>query len=296
MPQIDLDPKNKRESGFDFPKLYLERGERARVVILQEKPFYEWVHTLQAVITSGGEVVTRERQREDGTSYRVPETEFIGRNICLGSPDVLDEKGLDPDNCPVCEASRVTDAVVPPEIRFAAMLIRYNTEPGGWEVSEPFGVRPMGWSFTQRRFNELIDIRTEHGDLRARDLLLGPCDSKQFQKFDVKVAGKAAYLENEDRKKIVQETWNANQNRDITFLIGRKATREQMEDQLSQVLDRYNQAYGKGSTIEEPDTSDSADIDDILSSGSEEEAVVSEESSDSAGPEELDLDDIFGSD
>ena len=52
MPLVEFDPEEKEGSPFDFPKLKLqERGERARINILQEKPLVEYIHT--AVTTYG---------------------------------------------------------------------------------------------------------------------------------------------------------------------------------------------------------------------------------------------------
>ena len=57
MPLVEFDPEEKEGSPFDFPKLKLERGERARVNILQTKPLAEYVHTLRAPEIINGKAV-----------------------------------------------------------------------------------------------------------------------------------------------------------------------------------------------------------------------------------------------
>ncbi len=192
MPRIPLDPKHKSESVFDYPRLKLDKGERARIVCIEKDPLYEFVHTLRAPQILNGEPVMEMVKSRDGGETERNKFDFIGRHICLGDIGILQERGVDPVNCPECKVSTESDAVRAPERRFAMHIVRYATQPGGFTVASPFSVTLIAWAYSDTIYNKLADTAAEHGDLTRRDLLLGPCQVAQYQKFDIAIASSAA--------------------------------------------------------------------------------------------------------
>lgn len=249
MPKITFDSDNKRKSDFDFPKLYLEYNEKARIVCIEAEPEVGFVHTLRAVRVVNGVVETEKVKGKDGSFSEQPKHDFVGRPLCLGNIDVLMEKGKDPANCPICAAANKYDFVGGAQRRFAMHVVQYKTQPNTFNVQDPFSADLVVWSFTDRVFNSLVDIRTEHGDLRQKDLMLGPCENKTFQNFDINVGGSAQWLVDEDRKKYVTSLYQNNKVEDLMVAIGRKNTRDQVDEDLDKVLSRYNEAFGGSASV-----------------------------------------------
>lgn len=329
MPRVTLTPENKKANPFDYPKLFLEKGERARVVMIEPEPIMEYCHTMRAPKLDGnGDLVTRSVTRKGGETEDVPDYEFVGRHVCIGDVTAIDQRGSDPDGCPVCEAAKKSDAVSAPDRRFGTHLIRYALKPGSFEIQEPFQVTLIAWTFSDKVFNDIVDIATEWGDLRQRDLLLGPCEVKQFQKFDINVASKAEWLATNERKEMVKEVFKSNQTDNMSQLIARKLTREQILEDLGKVLTAHQIAFqtpkaattttnGSTPATDEVPSAGEMDLDDLLGDGGEkkEEASAAEqstaeateetpaaeteekaetESSDAPKGETLDLDDLLG--
>jgi hypothetical protein len=264
MPLVDFDPEEKVGSPFDFPKLKLERGERARVAILQKQPLAEYVHTLRAPEIINGQAVIEDVRQGDDTVRRM-KMQFIGRAICRGDYDTLRDKGIDPAHCPACKASvDNSDAVPPPERRFAVHVIRYAIKSGSFEVTEPYQVQVVAWNFTQRTFDKLITLLDEQEpkNLMVHDLLLGPCENANFQKFDIQMSAKAAWIETEQRKSYTATAWKNNQSPYLDQFLGRRSTPEQMTEDVQRVLMRYAQAQGvAGKPAESVSTED---VDSLL--------------------------------
>jgi hypothetical protein len=269
MPRIPIDPKHKTDSPFDFPKLRLEKNERARIIAIEELPLMEYVHSLSAPVISNGQVL----MEPDGDTTKVKE-EFLGRYICLGDPGVLEDKGQAPDSCPVCRAATETDAVSFPDRRFAMHVVQYgNLKPGTWEVQAPFTVTVKAWLYTDRIYSQLVGFKEEVGDLRLHDLLLGPCENPYYQKFDIRPSTKrGVWLSKDEFKQQVGAAYRTNQTPYLEALIGRRS-RENLEQELQRVVLRYQQAYGGGATAE--DTADViADADALLGGGDDIAASV----------------------
>jgi hypothetical protein len=246
MPLVEFDPEEKEGSPFDFPKLKLERGERARINILQKQPLAEYVHTLRAPEIINGRAVMEETRQGDDVVTRM-KMQFIGRSICKGDYDVLRDKGYDANACPACKASVANaDAVPAPERRFAVHAVRYQIKQGTFEIAEPYQVSVLAWSFPQRTFDKLITLLEEQEPkkLMMHDLLLGPCENPVFQKFDIQMSAKAAWVETEERKGRTVEVWKNNQSPYLDQFIGRKNTLDQMTEDVNRVLLRYRQAQG----------------------------------------------------
>lgn len=188
------------------------------------------------------------QRQKDGTEIERVKYDFIGRHICLGDIGVLEARGVDSGNCPECEASTESDAVRSPERRFAMHVIRYGTQPGGFQVATPFSVNLLAWAYGDNIYNKLADAAAEWGDLTKRDLLLGPCTVAQYQKFDIAVAAQAAWMQDESTQQLTVTTFRENQCKDLQSLIARKVDRQMMEQDLETVVRRYKQAYGTGSS------------------------------------------------
>lgn len=265
MPKMTLTTDNKVKASWDFPQLKLEKGERARLVALEEQPSWEYVHTLTAPQIVNGAAVYDTQTNRQGEPTQVLRRDFIGRHICIGDYNVIAEKGIDAEGCPVCAASQTSDMVRPPERRFAMHVIRYKTQPGSFTPQEPFQVELVVWSFADKVLNQLIDFVEEWGSLQQHDLLLGPCENKQYQKFDIKVAKDAAWLASDATKKLTVSIYKNNQLPDISIAIGRRISRDQVQQDLDKVLEKSAIAFGKGApAVDLSELDKSVDADDIL--------------------------------
>lgn len=176
MQRVAFDQKNKKLSPLDYPKLKLERNQSARILCIEE-PVAGYVHTLRAPVIVNGVPKMVMAKGRDNSEYETYAMDFIGRPLCLGDPGILEDKGVDPKNCPACKLSAESDMVKAPERRFAMHVIRYaiRATSGSFDVATPFSVSVVVWSFPDMIFNKLADIATEWGDLKQHDLLLGPC-------------------------------------------------------------------------------------------------------------------------
>lgn len=265
--KITFDSENKTKGNFDFPKLYLDQNERARIVCIEAQPEVNYVHTLRAPSIINGQVVMEKVRNKDGSMSEKVKSEFVGKHLCFGNPNVLSEKEKDVDNCPTCAASQTNDCIEEPRRRFAMHVIQYKTKPGSHSIQDPFQAELVVWAFTDRVFNTLVDITTEHGDLRQRDLLLGPCENKMYQNFDIQVGGSAQWLATPENTDLVKRLYSQNKLDDLTPAIARKATREQVQEDIQKVIRLNAQAYGGGSeALTAPDWAQSgSDLDSLLS-------------------------------
>lgn len=275
MAKMTFSSENKKASNFDFPKLYLDHGERARIVCIEPEPEVNFVHTIKAPEIVNGEVVTESVKNKDGSFTERPKMNFIGRHLCFGNMNTLMDKGKDPSNCPTCAAHEDHDFIGEAVRRFAMHVVQYKTQTGKFAVQTPFQAELVVWAFTDQRFGQLTDIAEEHGDLRMKDLLLGPCENKNFQKFDMQVGGSAAWLESEENKKFIQTLYASNKLDDLDPAIGRKVTKEQAQEDIQKAILKQQQAYGGGSTpsaAARPDagapSAASLDLEGLLGGGS----------------------------
>lgn len=275
MPEIDFDPTNRKSSTTNFDRLKLKKGESGRIVLLN-KPTFAYVHTLRAPQIVNGKAVktTKQRTNKDGevtAEYEDYAYDFIGRPLCLGDLGILADKGLDPDNCPVCKRAREGDQVNPPERRFAVNVIRYATQADGKLVT-PFSCSCVVWSFNEGTFNKLLSIAEEYaevGGLIGRDLLLGPCKNEAFQTFEISVGAKNAWQLSEDFKARVQETFKQNKVDNLEAACGRQTDKRWILNDLETIEYRYRIANGTASTPDGTEAHSTATlaegIDDLLS-------------------------------
>jgi hypothetical protein len=247
MPRIDFKPTNRKETVGDFPRLKLAKNDRRRIVCLEE-PHFEYVHTLRAPKIVNGRATYETTERRDGTTYEAMVMEFIGRPICLGDIGVLQDKGVDPKNCPICQESTVGDQVNPPERRFAMNVVEYSTAPGSFDVVDPYAVRVVVWAFSDTIFNKLIDFASEWGSLQEHDLQLGPCTNPTFQKYDISISREAQWLLGDDRKKSTALAYKTQKCLDLAALCGRKVTRAYLLEDLNKIRGRWDTVDGRSGT------------------------------------------------
>jgi hypothetical protein len=248
MPQVEFDSGFKKKGFNDFNKLSLESNEKARICVL-ESPWMEYVHTIRRVITLDGKPVMKTEsfpQKGGGTREReVPDTDYVGKFICLGDPDALETNSVDIDNCPACKLSTETSAVEGPKRRFAVHVIKYQVKKGTFNVQSPFQVELLAWEFSDRRFNTLVDIQTElEQKLSMVDLCLGPCENKTYQKFDIIPGQKAEWRQSEERQAVTKDVVKSQRYPDLTPLMGRKVSFAELKSQCVDVVQAWNLAFG----------------------------------------------------
>lgn len=268
MGKVDFTPDHKSKDSTSYPKLYLDKGERARIVVI-EAPSMRWVHTLRKHAIEDGKAVYETKKTAKGEERQVPKMDFVGQHFCKGDETALNEKGLDPENCVTCRAADQTSAVEAPRRRFAMHVIKYQIQPGSFKVQEPFSVELVAWVFADNRFDALVDFQQEWGDLRKRDLGVGPCEVKQYQKFDIQVLPKCEWLADDDRKKLVADVFKNNQIAGaggIEQLIGRDISVDLMQQDIDRVLDAYEEAFGRqdGSSEKAGDEAVDLGMDELL--------------------------------
>lgn len=272
MARMNFDSSNQRGDASKFPKIKLEQGQSLRVLMVDKVPWQEWVHTLRAPKVVNGKAVTEVKNRRNGEQFTDYAMDFVGRPICLGDPGVLEDRGVDPKNCPAC-ALASTDMTKPPERRFAMHVIEYAVKQGSTEVAIPFQVSLKVWAFTERMFDRLVSLATEWGDLQKHDLILGPCTNKMYQNFEVSPSPKAEWLASEERKKLVVETYKESKisDKELAEFCGRTVAPRWMEDDLDKIKGRWeliNAANESGSGIDSKMESKGLDesLDDLLTS------------------------------
>jgi len=195
MPYLDFSADNIQKTAPSFERLSLKHGETARISLLNFKPVARWVHTLEKpVLDEDGNLVMETRTRQNGSSFERVKTAFVSKVTCMGDERVLNEQGIDPDNCPICRAfQEYPDRFDAPKRRFAMNVFQYDTQKDGSLKGVYHGFIKV-WAFPDSRFSKLVDIKNDldGGDLGAFDLRLGPCENETFQKFDIVPSTKKA--------------------------------------------------------------------------------------------------------
>ena len=265
MGKVDFTPEHKSRDAAQYPKLFLEKGERARIVVV-EQPSMRWVHTLRKPRIEDGRQIMETKKSFNGQERQVPAMDFVGQHFCRGTDEALASKGLDPNNCPTCEAAQANalEGIEAPKRRFGMHIIRYRTKSGSFQIQEPFSVELLAWTFADGRFDTLVDFQAEWGDLRKRDLGLGPCEVKQYQKFDIQILPKCEWLESDDRKALVSEVYRHNQipgALGIDGLMARDLPADQMQQDVDRVLDAYS---GTNTERDEKGDTDPLPVGDML--------------------------------
>jgi hypothetical protein len=258
---IGFNSKYKSASLFDIDQLRLQRDEKARILIIDEKVRMVLAHYIRS-----GESDDKGSQR--GKYY-----------ACLGDYDRVMADTKDPSSCPACrvaEAGRDVPVSLPRR-RFVLNIARYRTNSKG-AVSVPVSLAHELWIFGDDKFNKLVDRAEEHGDLRARDLIV-TCVAQQYQNYDIDVSAKVIAKQDKNAMEQYRDI-KAKRPADVERLLATPFTYEQLEalvsdatpeigmddestiNDVSALLDEE-----KTPALEEPQqANDEVDFSDLLSS------------------------------
>ena len=294
MGRVGFKAENKvATTNYDYPKLKLKVGERARIMVGLEDPIVEYVHTLRKPQIINGVPQFETAKDRKGAEYQTNVMDFVSRPLCIGDKTVLESKGSDPKNCPMCKlAQDHPDMTKAPQRRYAMHVIRYRTKGGTTEVATPFSVETLVWAFTDTVFNKIVDAAEEFGDLRKHDLLLGPCQAPEhFQKFDITPAAKAVWLQSEEWKKLTAQTFKENQIPDLTIAAGSSKQKQWIEEDVQAILEAWAEVNGASSDV---DTDLDADLGSLLDGGSKDEEGWSTKEAAAEAGVAADADDLLG--
>lgn len=253
------------------PKLSLDKEEQARISFVETAPTVVFVHSFEKIVTGrDGKPIEEVDEWPDGTPRKSYKTEYFGKFACLGDFETVDSAGVDPENCAACRAAvDHPNAVKKPTRRFLGHVIKYATKPGAWTLTNPFSASLIVWDLTENRFNQINDIYEEHGDLSQKDLLLGPCENKQMQKYSIQAGnGKAKYLESEENTKYVITLLENERVEDLASVAAKKPLPYELEKKVSEIVRAYNKAMGVSqessyeSLLGDDNTDDVADEED----------------------------------
>ena len=246
MPRVTFEEENRvAVTNYDYPKLKLKNGERARILVGLENPVMEFVHTLRKPQIINGVPQMETKERKDKSTYEDYKTDFITKAICLGDAEILKTVGADPKNCPMCKLAKdFPDYAQEPQRRYAMHVIRYRTKAGTTTLQTPYSVEVLVWGFADKVFNKLIDAKKEWTDLRKHDLLLGPCSSENFQQFDIAVAANAEWLGDKERQTMTALSFRENQIPDLTIACGSPKQLQWVQQDIAAVMEAWNQVKG----------------------------------------------------
>lgn len=278
MPVVEFSPENVKRSNFDFPKLKLKKGERARITVI-ESPTMEYVHTLRRPVVIDGELQYETKQNRKGEDYTAPKLDFVSTPLCLGKDDILANKGSDPDNCPMCARAKAGEYAFLPKPRYAMHVVRYSTQPEKFTVSEPLQAQLLVWAFSETVFAKLVDFKNEWGNLQEHDLLLGPCQNEGFQKYDISVSKDAAWMRNDASKTLLKEIY-APENRaeDLSRLCGTRKSLKFVEEDLQTIDAAWAESRGEtesGSALYSGTTSLTGGLDSLFDPESSTASAIS---------------------
>ena len=243
-------------------KIILDKGEQARIALLSQGPTLVFVHGFDKVVVDEyGKPIIKQEEWPDGTPREVIKTDYAGKFRCLGNEDVVSETGADPENCPACRAGlENSNAFKPAQARYLFKVLRYQTKPGSFHTSKPFSAQIQAWDLTEKRFQTIVNIWENHGDITRKDLFLGPCELKQMQKYDIQLGTDAEYLNNlEYVKELVAE----NSIEDLPAVAGKKPGLEEMRIKVAEIQRAYDHAFNpKGSSYQSIIGDNSSDPED----------------------------------
>lgn len=238
-----------RSSGANIKKLSLDKDEQARVCFLEPTPQAVYVHNFEKVVTGpDGKPIQEKDTWADGSERISTKTEYAGKLRCLGNEDELERSGADPENCPACRAHiENPNAVKKAALRVLGHVLKYSTRPNSFNPTKPFSASLLVWDLTEKRFGQLNDIFEEHGNLSEKDLLLGPCENKQMQKYTIAVgSGDALWTQSDATRTYVTELLNEERVEDLSGVAGKLPSAFEMEAKVKEVVRAYNHAFGLG--------------------------------------------------
>ncbi len=270
MPKSTFAASNVRRSGTDFPTLRLEKqGDHARVKLMESDPTYEWVHTLRKMKLSpvtGRPVmktiqVGKEGEKEDKEVF---DLDFVGTPICFGNDDILEDKGVDVDHCPICKAAMdypdLYDCVAKPERKWAVHVYRYATKGSTTQPIDPLSGEIRVWKMSDNRYARVVSVLEEFapnvdGDPLRVDLTLGPCNNTKFQNYEVQGSPRCALANSADDWARAESIFASNHVEDLSPYCGRKADPKYVKSDIDEIIAKFKAAQGGGVQVAEPDFS-----------------------------------------
>lgn len=251
MPEADISSDYRSDGGRSkYPRLKLQAGEKARVVIAG-KPCVEYVHRLEAPNIVNMAPTYKKIKDRDGQERFVVETRFVSGPICHGDFETLRERHVDDKNCLACSMARDRpDIFRTPQPKYAVPILRYALRPGGgWnDIASPYGVSALVWLFGGKVMDKLIDIRSlgpAYEDIRLVDLML-ECDDANFQKpysnGEFLAVAPAVWTANDQTRRYTLECLAANgaSPEDLSAAIGRRVKEDWLADDVSRVIQRWD--------------------------------------------------------
>jgi hypothetical protein len=240
MPLTTFSSANVRASDTSFPKLKLARGEKSRIVCIEPQPVYEWVHKLAKPVVSSvvGKPVMEKRERGDGSTYEVYKLDFIRNSVCIGDPDILEDRGIDPDHCPACKLAKNSDMLSSPVRRYAIHVLQYATLTGSSQIAEPFSVATRVWTLTEKRFAEVVELLNEAGvdDPRKMDILLEMEGPEQMQGYKMKLGSKCEMLASKETLTRAQATFAGSHAPDLGPFCGKKTEQRYLTTDCEEIV------------------------------------------------------------
>lgn len=236
--------------GEVYPKLKLKLNEKARILLL-EGPERVYVHELKEPTITDGVAIKEEKKRRDGSTYVDYKESFVQSFQCLGDEEVVFQSGVDVENCPACKASVKFDRFRAPTARYVLNVVKYNTRPGGTDVTEPFGVTVLTWAFGNQKFEQIRNFAKEGYDFAKHDMILGPCQNEGFQKYDIIMSQKAAYLDSETNKKLVMDTFRAQRIDPLAKVAAKEIDFNMVQTYIDRVQKKWDIVNGTGQVAAE---------------------------------------------
>lgn len=249
MAKMSFSVENKSADSENFPKLKLDQDESARIA-LYEEPEVGFVHNLRKPKIVNGVVQYKVVKTKDGEREEM-DYDFVGNPICLGDFNVLQERGMDPKNCPACKAAQeAPDQFSPPKRRFAMHVFQYTTN-GTTKPTKNFQGSVKVWAFTDQKWNEILDLMEEapNKDVTKIDFILGPCENKMFQKFKIISSAQVKWMESEQSQAAFQDITEENRAKDLEKFLGRSTKKDWLEDDLDKVRSAWRVANGQANEV-----------------------------------------------
>jgi hypothetical protein len=244
MAKMSFTSENKSASQEQFPRLKLVQDETARIHIY-EAPDVGFVHNLRMPTLVNGMP-----KYKSGPKGEEMEFDFVGNPICLGKADILQDRGMDPKNCPACKAAEANpDQFQRPKRRFAMHVFQYATN-GTSKPTKTFQGSVKIWAFTDQKFNEIADLRDEapNKDISKIDVILGPCENQVFQKYKIISSSNVKKDESERNQELFDEITEENKVADLEPFLGRVVKKvEYLEDDLDKIRARWRVVNGQAS-------------------------------------------------
>lgn len=269
MAYTSVDENYKGDGADPFEKLrYTDNEEVARFMIaaapdpVTGEPCrsisWEWVHTIRAPSLEHGVPVMEPLKKKSGEVYgEKHSTRFVGQRLCLGDPDVLEDKGIDPNMCPGCAAAKRGVKDMRPERRFAVPIIRYETQGKKSDTVRisPPSAKILVWVFSQKQFGllaawkrqvrDLLEISPDVKDfaLNLADVVL-VCEDSNFQRVRWGAAMRPAHRDPRVRQ-LVKELWGNPENRPTPEQLRASCGRDNGYDFFAEDVDEAEAAWAQ---------------------------------------------------